>query len=70
MEALSTKSRNIIAIKNDIARLEAIIEKRFMWLEDATNRKRSTWIAVYKDTRELAEQLQELRDELNQAINH
>jgi hypothetical protein len=64
------KTRDIIAIKNDISRIRSLIENREKWLNDPVNRMRSTYMAVHKDTMQLLEQLQELEDELDYATKH
>lgn len=71
METNTKKStRDIVTIKNDISRLQALIIKREQWLNDPANRRRNTWIAVHKDTLQLIDQLQELEEELQYASNH
>ncbi len=70
MKTQVTTTRDIIAVKNDISRINALIEKREKWLNDPVNRRRGTWQAVYNDTKQLVEQLQELEDELIYLSNH
>lgn len=65
-----TIKRDIISVKNDIARISALIDKREKWLNDPTNRRRGTWMAVHKDTLQLIEQLQELEYELQYLSQH
>lgn len=62
--------RNIVTVKNEISRIRALIEKREKWLNDPTNRRRNTWLAVHKDTVQLLEQLQELEEELDHLTNY
>lgn len=65
-----TIKRDIISVKNDIARISALIDKREKWLNDPVNRLRGTWMAVHKDTLQLIEQLQELEYELQYLSQH
>jgi len=65
-----TTNRDIISVKNDIARISALIDKRWKWLNDPVNRRRTTWKTVYNDTQQLVEQLQELEDELKYLSQH
>ncbi len=65
-----TIKRDIITVKNDIARISALIDKREQWLNDPANRRRGTWKAVYNDTKQLVIQLQELEDELQYLSQH
>jgi len=65
-----TTNRDIISVKNDIARISALIDKREKWLSDPVNRRRTTCKTVYNDTQQLVEQLQELEDELKYLSQH
>jgi len=62
--------RDIVAIKNEISRLTALIEKRQKWLSDPVNRRRGTWQVVLRDTRQMEETLDELQHELANRVNH
>lgn len=66
----SNNRRSIETVKNEIKTLRRIIEARERWLNNPENRKRSTYVAVYKDTLALSEKLEELHEELKQMVNY
>lgn len=53
-------------LEHEIQSLEILIDKRTAWLSKAENKRRSTYNAVQNDTRQMVEQLDELRDQLTE----
>jgi hypothetical protein len=42
--------------------LSALIEKRYKWLNNDANKKRRTYSAVLKDTKEMEQNLKDLKE--------
>lgn len=49
-------------LQNEIESLSALIGKRRVWLNNEANKKRRTYPAVLKDTKEMEQNLSELKE--------
>lgn len=67
---VKTQQHSIDVVKMEISALKRLIEVRERWLNKPENRLRSTYIAVYKDTLDMVDKLEELNEELQQLVNY
>lgn len=71
---METTSGNITgrasALRHEVNRLQALIDKREKWLNTPENRFRRTWVTVRRDTMQMAELQEELQEELDRITNH
>jgi len=65
-----TNERTAQVVQGEIDALKKLIAKRKGWIDDDTNRKRSTWGAIVKDTRQMEMQLEQLNCELHELTNY
>lgn len=67
---VKTQQRSIDVVKMEISALERLIEIREQWLSKKENKLRNTYVAVYKDTLNMIDKLEELKEELQQLVNN
>ena len=53
-------------LEHEILSLEILIDRRTAWLSKAENKRKSTYNAVLRDTKEMEEQLDDLHDQLTE----
>lgn len=67
---VKTQQRSIDVVKMEISALKRLIEVREQWLSKTENKQRNTYVTVYKDTMDMIDKLEELKEELQQLVNH
>lgn len=56
----------VAVLEHEIVSLAYLIERRHIWLNNPLNKSKSTYKVVSKDTKEMKEKLEDLRDQLKE----
>jgi hypothetical protein len=56
----------VFVLEQTIESMEKLISKREVWLNKPENKKRTTFLAVLRDTRDMREKIEDLRDKLKE----
>jgi hypothetical protein len=63
MHTQTRNKRNDKTLEKEIELLSNLIRKRWVWLNTDANKNRRTYSAVLKDTQEMEEKLQSLKED-------
>lgn len=66
----SDRNTRLSTLKAEVERIDSQIREREKWLMNPTNYSRSTWRDVNRDTLQLYDELNELKDEIDRFFNH